>query len=116
MANTDFDILLANVASIRRYCARVVHDDIQFLESSWWFCPAKRRPLRNKVNEAIIHCIPPPHGWTKFNVASVTKEEKAGCGRLVRVHFAFVDRQCKGMGIALAIAGVKRPTLFKAWW
>ncbi|MBA0605237.1 hypothetical protein Godav_017829 [Gossypium davidsonii] len=94
-------------------------------------------PLRNKVNEVVIHCIPPPHGWTKFNVASVTKEEKAGCGgrnsgpwslwnlligidhcinQLVRVHFAFVDKQCKGMGIALAIAGVKRPTLFKSWW
>ncbi|MBA0704462.1 hypothetical protein Golax_016716, partial [Gossypium laxum] len=42
--------------------ARVVHDDILFLEGSWWFCPAKCRPLRNKVNEVVIHCVLPPHG------------------------------------------------------
>ncbi|TYI98808.1 hypothetical protein E1A91_D01G242900v1 [Gossypium mustelinum] len=51
---------------------------------SRWFCPVKCKHSRNKVNEAVIHWAPPPIGWAKFNVTVVAKEDKAGCGGVLR--------------------------------
>ncbi|MBA0760572.1 hypothetical protein Gotri_023306 [Gossypium trilobum] len=48
-------------------------------QGSRWFCPVKCKHSRNKVNEA-----PPPIGWAKFNVTGVAKEDKAGCGGVLR--------------------------------
>ncbi|MBA0823559.1 hypothetical protein Goarm_020284 [Gossypium armourianum] len=46
---------------------------------SWWFFPEKCKPSRNKVKEVVIHWVPSPLGWTKFNMASVAKEDEARC-------------------------------------
>ncbi|KAH1122075.1 hypothetical protein J1N35_005235 [Gossypium stocksii] len=40
---------------------------------------AKCKPSRNKVKEVVIHWVSSPLEWTKFNVASVAKEDKARC-------------------------------------
>ncbi|PPS02835.1 hypothetical protein GOBAR_AA17836 [Gossypium barbadense] len=56
--------------------ARAIHDDIQFLEGSWWFYLAKCSPSRSKANALVIHWTPPPTG--------VAKEDEAGCGGMLR--------------------------------
>ncbi|KAG8500427.1 hypothetical protein CXB51_002770 [Gossypium anomalum] len=64
--------------------ARAVHDDIQFLEGSWWFCPAKCSPSRSKANAVVIHWTPPP---PKVMAIKTALEVFIGMGWYVRVPF-----------------------------
>lgn len=63
--------------------ARVVHDGIQFLEGSYWFCPTKCKSSRNQINDAIIHWASSPHRWSKFIVVGVAKGDEVDCGEVL---------------------------------
>ncbi|KAG8488995.1 hypothetical protein CXB51_017019 [Gossypium anomalum] len=105
MADTSFDVLLNS--------AWVVHYNIQFLEGSWWFCPAK---CKMRLLFIGFH-LPMGEQSSMWQVLLRRKKLDANLligtdpyiNQLVRVHYAFVDRQGNVMAIALAIAGVRRP-------
>ncbi|KAH1108773.1 hypothetical protein J1N35_012541 [Gossypium stocksii] len=82
-----------------------------------------------------------PCGWLKFNVCGIAKENKAGCRGILRdleevargvfygdagsnnaevaeigaVKIA-LEMNGNDMAFSLALAGVNRPQVFKAWW
>ncbi|KAH1096487.1 hypothetical protein J1N35_013408 [Gossypium stocksii] len=58
--------------------ARVIHDDIQFMERYWWCFLTKYRSSKSKVND-VFQWGPPFPGWKKFNVVGVAMEDEAGC-------------------------------------
>ncbi|MBA0750723.1 hypothetical protein Gogos_002113 [Gossypium gossypioides] len=68
--------MMFNPKMISLMWARAVHDEIQFLEGSWWFGSVKCMSSSNKVNEVVIHWVPSTHRRSKFIVAGVAKRTK----------------------------------------
>ncbi|TYG96154.1 hypothetical protein ES288_A11G325300v1 [Gossypium darwinii] len=62
----------------------VIDRNGEFLENFWWICLNRCRidSIKSKPT-ALIWC-PPPHGWLKFNVCGIVKEDRAGCGGALR--------------------------------
>ncbi|MBA0827790.1 hypothetical protein Goarm_012538, partial [Gossypium armourianum] len=42
--------------------AGAVHDDIQFMERSWWYCLVKCRSSKSKANDVVYSGINLPRG------------------------------------------------------
>ncbi|KAK5841187.1 hypothetical protein PVK06_010096 [Gossypium arboreum] len=63
---------------------RSAHNELMIQEKFWWFAPQRCRVVSHKLNSTVSFWRPPPYGWLKFNVFGVAKEDKAGCGRILR--------------------------------
>ncbi|MBA0635728.1 hypothetical protein Godav_000113 [Gossypium davidsonii] len=81
---TTLDTMLYHSKMRSLMWARVVHEDIQFMEGYWWCWLVNCSSLRSTTNKIVYHWEPPPSGWMKFNVASVALEDKASCGGVLR--------------------------------
>ncbi|KAK5837223.1 hypothetical protein PVK06_013033 [Gossypium arboreum] len=76
--STSMDTLLFHSKMRSLMWVRAVHEDIQIQASTWWLCPSKCTPSRNKRNETVLHWTPTPSRWAKFNVIGAAKEDEAG--------------------------------------
>ncbi|KAG4202690.1 hypothetical protein ERO13_A05G352433v2 [Gossypium hirsutum] len=63
---------------------RLVHNEIMMQENFWWIFPQRSRVVPNKSKYVASFWRPPPLGWLKFNVCGISKEDKAGCGGVLR--------------------------------
>ncbi|KAG8482621.1 hypothetical protein CXB51_024133 [Gossypium anomalum] len=63
---------------------RSVYDEVILQENFWWLCPNKCKIDSIKSKPAASIWRPPPHGWLKFNVCGIAKEDRAGCRGVLR--------------------------------
>ncbi|TYI38301.1 hypothetical protein ES332_A02G016800v1 [Gossypium tomentosum] len=63
---------------------RSVYDEVMLQENFWWMCLNRCRidSIKSKLAASIWRR--PPHGWLKFNVCGIAKEDRAGCGGVLR--------------------------------
>ncbi|KAH1115309.1 hypothetical protein J1N35_008687 [Gossypium stocksii] len=54
------------------------------LENFWWICLNRCRIDSIKSKPAASIWRPSPHGWLKFNVCEIAKEDRAGCEGVLR--------------------------------
>ncbi|KAK5835422.1 hypothetical protein PVK06_011110 [Gossypium arboreum] len=62
------------------YCSSMLDN----MENFWWIFPQRSRVVPNKSKSVASFWRPPPLGWLKFNVCGISKEDKAGCGGVLR--------------------------------
>ncbi|MBA0779790.1 hypothetical protein Gotri_003995 [Gossypium trilobum] len=70
-----------------------------------WSCDESKAPRSDMYNICFIK-----------GCYQLVREDLSGVVLLVSVHFALVYGQGNGMATTLAITGVRRLALFKAWW
>ncbi|KAK5837396.1 hypothetical protein PVK06_013206 [Gossypium arboreum] len=63
---------------------RSVHNELMIHEKFWWFAPQRCQVVSQKLNSTVSFWRLPPYGWLKFNVCGIAKEDKTGCGGILR--------------------------------
>ncbi|KAG8492236.1 hypothetical protein CXB51_009886 [Gossypium anomalum] len=63
---------------------RSVYNEVMLQENLWWIFLNRCRIDNFIFKSATSFWHPPPHGWLKFNVWGVAKEDSAGCGGVFR--------------------------------
>ncbi|KAH1096517.1 hypothetical protein J1N35_013438 [Gossypium stocksii] len=58
--------------------------DFMLQEKFWWIAPQRCHEVHLKSNSVASFWRPPPCRWLKFNVCGIAKEDKAGCGGILR--------------------------------
>ncbi|MBA0764641.1 hypothetical protein Gotri_013968, partial [Gossypium trilobum] len=59
---------------------RSIYNEVMLQDNFWWICLNKCRIDTIISNSAASFLRPTPHGWLKFNVCGVAKEDRAGYG------------------------------------